>query len=128
MTMQLQAKPERPVFDFVAVSNIASPLVEFDPKTAHFEYFYHPVHQPKVESKEVKLRNVSKLPLTVHLKTALPFHATPSSLRLSSQQSGSIEVTMEHDYRHDLVSHQPKCATSSRLTSKSLISNVTNRH
>ncbi|CAD7699035.1 unnamed protein product [Ostreobium quekettii] len=92
------------VFDVVAQADVAAPLLEFPDRELRFVYYYEKDVHPQIMRKDVAIRNVSKLPLTLFLRTQSPFQLSSDSLVLSPNEEKSLVATFDPSYRGDLES------------------------
>jgi hypothetical protein len=104
----VQAKSLRVVFDFAALANVAVPLLSFSSRSLDFEYFYHPIIKQEPRQQLLRICNTTRLPLNTQMHTTSPFTLSKAELKLEPGEEAEITVTMDHDYRNDLVSHKPK--------------------
>ena len=103
------------MLSLTAVTSVAVPHLQFSAQTLLFEYFYHPLMERPPEKVQLSVANDGMVPLHASLKSQAPFDVTPQSLQLQPGSSSHVTVTMDHTYRKDLMSHKPKCESTSNL-------------
>jgi hypothetical protein len=106
----VQAKAEKIMYDFNVLATVAVPLLSFSSRSLQFEYHYHPIIEQAPKQQSVTITNVSKLPLSATLRTAAPFTMSTRAIALAPGAAKVVTITMNHDFRKDLISQKPKYA------------------
>eukprot|EP00935_MAST-01C_sp_MAST-1C-sp1_P000586 g586.t1 len=102
-----QEKNARIAFKTEMKADFINPLLEPSMPQMKFNYTWAPDHppQPPPQSQPLTLKNVSELPLTFVLRTAVPYSLDVWECSLAPQESMTVNVGFDPGYRNDRQTH-----------------------
>ena len=84
------------------IANFVVPLVECAVQKLHFRYDYEENKDPTdVLQENLVFKNVSKLPLTAHLRSVAPFYIDQPDWVLQDDETATVQVSFNPSYRGD---------------------------
>eukprot|EP01084_Bolivina_argentea_P248539 415761_1 len=92
--------------------NFLKPLIEFSNKKVYFEYLYEENVLIKPLTKQLKLKNVSLLPLVFMIKCAIPFSVDRLEYTLNPNQETTLNVQFDPGMKTDRLCYKPKARLS----------------
>eukprot|EP01135_Chromosphaera_perkinsii_P007876 Nk52_evm68s1020 gene=Nk52_evmTU68s1020 len=96
------------IFNFQLSANFIDPLLEFSSTQLIFLYMHGIGLNREIQTKVFTMKNVSKLPLTINLKTSYPFTLDMTGVYLEPEDSASINVHFDPAYKKDNYSEKKK--------------------
>jgi hypothetical protein len=100
-----QEKNARIAFNTEIKADFINPLLEPSMPQMKFNYTYDPDVELVPQSQPLTLKNVSELPLTFVLRTAVPYSLDVWECSLAPQESITVNVGFDPGYRNDRQTH-----------------------
>lgn len=104
----LQASSTKAVLSFMAIADVDVPQITFSSRSLSFQYLYHPLLKMPPKAETLTIRNTGRSSINAVINAPMPFSVSPTTVHLEPNESVYADVTMNHAYRKDLVSHKPR--------------------
>ncbi|EFJ42226.1 hypothetical protein VOLCADRAFT_67248 [Volvox carteri f. nagariensis] len=101
-------KSARRVFETFMRADVATPLLHFSERLLHFRHVYKKGMPVETQTRPLTIKNISPLPLTFALRPSPPFAVDRSSWTLEVEESGTVNVTFDPNFKEDLQSIQTR--------------------
>ncbi|PNH08880.1 Hydrocephalus-inducing protein [Tetrabaena socialis] len=101
-------KGAKKVFDTVMRADVATPLLHFSERLLHFRYTYRKGSAVEAQTRPLTIRNISPLPLVFALRPTPPFTVDRTTWSLDLEESGTVNVTFDPNFKDDLQSLQTR--------------------
>lgn len=95
-------KAARRMFEPFLRAEVATPLLHFSERLMHFRHTYRKGVSPEASTRPLTIRNISPLPLSFNLKIGAPFALDRTAWSLDLEESGTVNVTFDPNYKDDL--------------------------
>ncbi|KAG2489301.1 hypothetical protein HYH03_012133 [Edaphochlamys debaryana] len=101
-------KAGKRIFEPVMRADVATPLLHFSDRLLHYRYVYRKGVPIETQTRPLTIRNISPLPLTFGLRPTPPFTVDRTSWTLDLEESGTVNVTFDPNFKDDLQSVQTR--------------------
>ncbi|GIL73964.1 hypothetical protein Vretifemale_3957, partial [Volvox reticuliferus] len=101
-------KGARRVFETVMRADVATPFLHFSERLLHFRHVYKKGVAVESQTRPLTIKNISPLPLTFTLRPSPPFTVDRTSWVLDLEESGTVNITFDPNFKEDLQSIQTR--------------------
>ena len=98
-------KEQKEVMIVHASASVSIPLMEFSKSQMSWTYVHDPNPHEHRETRPLTMKNVSALPISFALDAVPPFFVDAPTWTLDPEESATVNVTFDPDYRGDRKSH-----------------------